>query len=139
MKLLDVTMGRLPRWYAGGLLCIGDAAHTMSPVGGVGVNLAIQDAVAAARILAGPLREGRVSLHDLARVQKRRRLPTALVQQSQLGEHRLIRSALDGTLDAAALPLPMRLLRRAAPLRTVTAYLGGIGIRPEHAPAFARA
>ncbi|MEU1672940.1 FAD-dependent oxidoreductase [Streptomyces roseifaciens] len=139
VKLLDVTMGRLARWYAGGLLCIGDAAHTMSPVGGVGVNLAIQDAVAAARILAGPLREGRVSLHDLARVQKRRRLPTALVQQSQLGEHRLIRSALDGTLDAAALPLPMRLLRRAAPLRTVTAYLGGIGIRPEHAPAFARA
>ncbi|WP_079110302.1 FAD-dependent oxidoreductase [Streptomyces roseifaciens] len=139
VKLLDVTMGRLPRWYAGGLLCIGDAAHTMSPVGGVGVNLAIQDAVAAARILAGPLREGRVRVHDLARVQKRRRLPTALVQQSQLGEHQLIRSALDGTLNAATLPLPMRLLRRATPLRTVTAYLGGVGIRPERAPAFARA
>ncbi|MGK5729846.1 FAD-dependent oxidoreductase [Streptomyces sp. URMC 124] len=139
VKLLDVTMGRLPRWYAAGLLCIGDAAHTMSPVGGVGVNLAIQDAVAAARILARPLREGTVRLHDLARVQQRRRLPTALVQQSQLGEHRLIRSALDGTLEAAGLPVPMRLLRRVPPLRTVTAYLGGIGIRPERAPAFARA
>ncbi|MGK5546016.1 FAD-dependent oxidoreductase [Streptomyces sp. URMC 127] len=139
VKLLDVSMGRLPRWYGNGVLCIGDAAHTMSPVGGVGVNLAVQDAVAAARILARPLREGTVSGRDLARVQKRRTLPTALVQRSQQGEHQLIRSALDGTLTAATLPLPLRALRRSRPLRTATAFLGGFGIRPERAPAFARA
>ncbi|MEV4922819.1 FAD-dependent monooxygenase [Streptomyces roseoverticillatus] len=132
-------MERLPRWYGNGVLCIGDAAHTMSPVGGVGVNLAIQDAVAAARILARPLREGTVRAHDLARVQKRRTLPTALLQQSQQGEHRLIRSGLDGTPRPGTLPLPMRLLRRVRPLRTATAFLGGIGIRPERAPALARA
>ncbi|MGP4002893.1 FAD-dependent oxidoreductase [Streptomyces sp. 8N706] len=140
VKLLEVTMGRLPRWYRDGLLCIGDAAHTMSPVGGVGVNLAVQDAVAAARILAEPLRGGRVGLRDLARVQKRRQLPTALTQKSQLSEHEmLLRPALDDTLRGGSLPLPMRLLRRVPPLRGVTAYFGGMGIRPEHAPAFARA
>ncbi len=140
VKLLEVSMGRLPRWYRPGLLCIGDAAHTMSPVGGVGVNLAVQDAVATARILAEPLRRGVVDVDDLARVQKRRWLPMAVTQQSQRGEHEmLLRPALDGTLDGDRLPAPMRALRRVPALRTVTGYLGGVGVRPERAPEFARA
>src|SRR6202008_3421308 len=76
VKLLTVSVDRLRRWYSAGLLCIGDAAHAMSPVGGVGINLAIQDAVAAANRLAAPLREGRVTLDDLEAVQRRRLLPT---------------------------------------------------------------
>ncbi|MEU5212842.1 FAD-dependent oxidoreductase [Streptomyces sp. NPDC020742] len=138
VKLLEVTFGRLPRWYRPGLLCIGDSAHTMSPVGGVGVNLALQDAVAAARILASPLRRGRVTPADLARIQQRRELPTVVLQKAQEAEHRMIRSALDGTLDPARLPVPVRLMRHVPPLRTVAGYLGGMGIRPERAPAFAR-
>ncbi|MEU8683197.1 FAD-dependent oxidoreductase [Streptomyces sp. NPDC048611] len=138
VKLLEVTFGRLRRWYRHGLLCLGDAAHTMSPVGGVGVNLALQDAVAAARILAAPLRRGAVTADDLARVQKRRQLPVAVLQRSQRAEHTMIRSALAGTLDGDRLPVPVRLLRRVPPLRTVTGVLGGFGIRPERAPAFAR-
>ncbi|MEW9516291.1 FAD-dependent oxidoreductase [Streptomyces tubercidicus] len=138
VKLLEVTFGRLRRWYREGLLCIGDAAHTMSPVGGVGVNLAVQDAVAAARILAGPLRRGTAGPADLARVQQRRQLPMTVVQRSQRAEHTMIRAALAGTLDGDRLPVPVRLLRRVPPLRTVTGYLGGMGIRPERAPAFAR-
>ncbi|MFF3764443.1 FAD-dependent oxidoreductase [Streptomyces sp. NPDC001922] len=140
VKLLEVTVGRLRRWYTDGLLCIGDAAHTMSPVGGVGVNLAVQDAVAAARILAGPLRRGTVGVRDLARVQRRRHWPTVLTQKSQAGEHEmLLRPALDGTLDGDRLPVPMRLVRRVPALRTVIGYFGGIGVRPERAPDFARA
>ncbi|MFE0130593.1 FAD-dependent oxidoreductase [Streptomyces sp. NPDC059037] len=139
VKLLEVTMGRLPRWYRDGLVCIGDAAHIMSPVGGVGVNLAVQDAVAAARLLAGPLRRGEVGVRDLERVQKRRRLPMAVTQKQQLGEHEmLLKPALDGTLRGDRLPVPLRMLRRVPALRTVTGYLGGVGVRPEHAPEFAR-
>ncbi|MFE0171281.1 FAD-dependent oxidoreductase [Streptomyces sp. NPDC059002] len=139
VKFLDVTMGRLTRWHRDGLLCIGDAAHTMSPVGGVGVNLAVQDAVAAARILAEPLRRGRVGVRDLERVQKRRWLPMALTQRQQRGEHdMLLRPALDGTLSGDRLPVPLRMLRSVPALRTVTGYLGGVGIRPERAPEFAR-
>lgn len=86
-----------------------DAAHTMSPVGGVGVNLAVQDAAVAARILAGPLRRGAVGVADLARVQKRRWLPMAVTRQSQRGEHEmLLRPALDGTLDGERLPVSIR-------------------------------
>ncbi|MFI9045756.1 FAD-dependent oxidoreductase [Streptomyces sp. NPDC053427] len=138
VKLLEVTFGRLRRWYRHGLLCIGDAAHTMSPVGGVGVNLALQDAVAAARILAGPLHRGTVTVADLARVQKRRHLPMAVTQKAQQAEHGMIRAALDGTLDEKRLPVPMRLLRRVPALRTVSGALGGFGIRPERTPSFAR-
>lgn len=139
VKLLDVTMGRLPRWYRDGLLCIGDAAHTMSPVGGVGVNLAVQDAVAAARILARPLRQRAVTVRELGRVQRRRGLPVTVVQKQQRGEHDLLlKPALDGTLRGDRLPLPLRLVRRFPVLRGVTAYLGGVGVRPEHAPQYAR-
>lgn len=137
VKLLAVTMGRLPHWYTDGLLCLGDAAHTMSPVGGVGVNLAVQDAVAAARILATPLRTGTLRTADLAKVQKRRELPTAFTQRTQRGEHdMLLRPSLDGTLTKV--PFPLRLADRLPALAGVSAYLGGIGIRPEHAPVFAR-
>ncbi|GHG45799.1 FAD-dependent oxidoreductase [Streptomyces griseocarneus] len=140
VKLLEVTMGHLRRWYRPGLLCIGDAAHIMSPTGGVGVNLAVQDAVAAARLLAEPLRRGGVGVRGLARVQRRRRLPAAVIQRMQLGEHEtLLRPALEGRLDPERLPVPFRLLRRVPPLRTLAGYLGGVGIRPERAPAFARA
>ncbi|GHF24851.1 putative monooxygenase, FAD-binding protein [Streptomyces mashuensis] len=138
VKLLDVTMGRLERWYRPGLLCIGDAAHTMSPTGGVGVNLAVQDAVATARLLAAPLRRGAVTTEDLGRVQRRRWLPTVAVQKGQLAEHEaLIRPALAGQLDPDRLPAPFRLLRAVPALRTVAGYLGGVGLRPERAPAFA--
>ncbi|NIH87454.1 FAD-dependent oxidoreductase [Amycolatopsis granulosa] len=137
VKLLETSMGRLPRWYTDGLLCLGDAAHTMSPVGGVGVNLAVQDAVAAARILAGPLAAGTASTSDLAKVQKRREFPMRVAQRSQLGEHdMLLRPALDGTLNGV--PGPLRMVQRFPALAGVTAYVGGIGVRPEHAPAFAR-
>ncbi|MFE3185199.1 FAD-dependent monooxygenase [Streptomyces violascens] len=132
-------MGRLPRWHRDGLLCIGDAAHTMSPVGGVGVNLAVQDAVAAARILAGPLLRRSVTERELERVQRRRGLPVSVVQKQQRGEHDLLlKPALDGTLRGDRLPLPLRLVRRLPVLSGVTAYLGGIGVRPERAPQFAR-
>ncbi|MFE0024867.1 FAD-dependent oxidoreductase [Amycolatopsis sp. NPDC059021] len=139
VKFLDVRMGRLDRWHVDGALCIGDAAHPMSPVGGVGVNLAMQDAVATATLLAGPLLRGRVTTRELAAVRRRRWLPMAAVQRSQAGEHAMIiKPALDGTLDGNRLPLPLRLLRRTPFLARLTAYLGGIGLRPEHAPPFAR-
>ncbi len=137
VKLLEVTVGMLERWYVPGLLCIGDAAHTMSPVGGVGVNLAVQDAVAAARILAQPLLDGTVRTADLEKVQRRRMLPASFTQRSQRGEHdMLIAPALRGTLHTA--PLPLRVVDAVPALAGITAYLGGIGLRPEHAPEFAR-
>lgn len=137
VKLLEVTVGMLERWYVPGLLCIGDAAHTMSPVGGVGVNLAVQDAVAAARVLARPLLDGTVTTADLEKVQRRRMLPASFTQRSQRGEHdMLIAPALQGTLRTA--PLPLRVVDAVPMLAGLAAYLGGIGIRPEHAPDFAR-
>ncbi|MDO3650128.1 FAD-dependent oxidoreductase [Nocardia mangyaensis] len=137
VKLLEVTVGMLDRWYVPGLLCIGDAAHTMSPVGGVGVNLAVQDAVAAARILARPLLDGTVRTADLEKVQRRRMLPASFTQRSQRGEHdMLIAPALRGSLDTA--PLPLRIVDAVPMLAGLTAYLGGMGLRPEHAPDFAR-
>lgn len=142
VKLLDVRLDRLARWYREGLLCIGDAAHAMSPVGGVGINLAVQDAVAAATILAEPLRRGTVTTDDLAKVQRRRRLPTVVVQGMQRFLHaRVIGRALDGDIDmvnAEKPPVPMRVLERFPKLRAIPAYAIGFGVRPEHAPDFAR-
>jgi 2-polyprenyl-6-methoxyphenol hydroxylase-like FAD-dependent oxidoreductase len=142
VKLLDVRLDRLDRWYREGLLCIGDAAHAMSPVGGVGINLAVQDAVAAGTLLAGPLRRGEVTTDDLAKVQARRRLPTVMVQGMQRFLHaRVLSRALAGEVDivnSAKPPLPMRLLQRVPRLRAIPAYAIGYGVRPEHAPEFAR-
>ncbi|MGH3876887.1 MAG: FAD-dependent oxidoreductase [Actinophytocola sp.] len=142
VKLLDVRLDRLDRWYRDGLLCIGDAAHAMSPVGGVGINLAVQDAVAAATLLAEPLRRGTLNTGDLAKVQRRRRLPTVVVQGMQRFLHaRVISRAVDGDFDVVNLekpPLPMRLVERFPKLRAIPAYAIGYGVRPEHAPEFAR-
>jgi 2-polyprenyl-6-methoxyphenol hydroxylase-like FAD-dependent oxidoreductase len=132
VKLLTVQIDRLIRWYRPGLLCIGDAAHAMSPVGGVGINLAIQDAVAAANLLAGPLREGRVGVDDLRRVQCRRELPTRATQRLQvLVQERIVARVLAGTA-LRTLPLPLRLMARVPALRRIPARLVGLGIRPEH-------
>jgi 2-polyprenyl-6-methoxyphenol hydroxylase-like FAD-dependent oxidoreductase len=118
----------MPRWFSPGLLCIGDAAHAMSPVGGVGINLAVQDAVAAGRALASPLRRGDVRLHHLARVQARRWAPTAFTQSLQRLVHRsVIRPGLEGRAAR-----DVRLPRRAV------ARLFALGLLPEHAPRFAR-
>ena len=132
VKLLTVSLDRLRHWYRPGLLCIGDAAHAMSPVGGVGINLAIQDAVAAANRLAAPLREGGVTLDDLAAVQRRRLLPTRVTQRLQvLIQRRLITRALAARQSFRA-PFVVRLLERFPGLTRIPARLVGIGIRPEH-------
>jgi 2-polyprenyl-6-methoxyphenol hydroxylase-like FAD-dependent oxidoreductase len=138
VKHLDVRLNRLRTWYTDGLLCIGDAAHAMSPAGGVGINLAIQDAVAAAALLAGPLRGHTLRTADLARVQRRRWLPTVAVQLVQRGMHRvLFAPAVNG--DRKGVPTAvLTLLRKVPALRFVPAYLIGIGLRPERAPEFAR-
>ncbi|HEY0641213.1 MAG TPA: FAD-dependent oxidoreductase [Pseudonocardiaceae bacterium] len=142
VKLLRVRLDRLRRWWTDGLLCIGDAAHAMSPVGGVGINLAVQDAVAAARILAGPLRSGPPAPRDLARVQARRWLPTAVTQAAQRAAHRVIIAPVltgDRTAGTATRPpLPFRLLTRAPALRRLLARAVAIGLLPEHPPAAAR-
>ncbi len=132
IKLLTVLVDRLRRWHRPGLLCIGDAAHAMSPIGGVGINLAIQDAVAAANMLAGPLGRGSCSDADLDRVQKRREMPTRLVQRAQvLVQERVIAPTLSGE-GPQQLPWPLKLLRWFPMLRRIPARLVGVGIRPEH-------
>lgn len=135
IKLLTVQVDRLRQWYKPGLLCIGDAAHAMSPVGGVGINLAIQDAVASANLLTQPLRGGRVTEPDLAKVQARRAWPTRLTQRAQLIiQNRVIGHVLD---SKGPLPTPwaVRLLARFPVLCRVPARLIGLGIRPEHVRA----
>lgn len=138
VKHLDVRLNRLHRWHVDGMLCIGDAAHAMSPVGGVGINLAIQDAVATAALLAARLRLGPVSPAELARVRNRRLLPTILIQGLQRVLHRnAVGPALDGDLTAPPSPL-LAMMNRFPALQVVPAYLIGVGFRPERAPAFAR-
>jgi 2-polyprenyl-6-methoxyphenol hydroxylase-like FAD-dependent oxidoreductase len=138
VKLLDVQLNRLPRWYTRGLLLIGDAAHAMSPVGGVGINLAVADAVAAARALAGPLLAGRVSTRHLARVQARRWLPAALIQSVQRLIHAHIIAVAVGSQEGAEPPTLVRLGAKLRPLRTAAGYAVAIGPLPEHIPKFAR-
>ncbi len=137
VKHLDVRVDRLRRWHADGLLCIGDAAHAMSPVGGVGINLAVQDAVATARLLAPSLRQGRVSARELARVRRRRLGPTVLIQTLQRVMHaRFIEPVLDGRWTA-----PSRVVNVVSRIPLVTilpAYLLGVGPLPERAPDWAR-
>ena len=138
VKHLDVRVNRLSRWHVDGLLLLGDAAHAMSPVGGVGINLAVQDAVAAAKLLAQPLLRGAPTSRELAAVRNRRIVATAVVQSLQRALHRgLVVPILDGRRMGPPDVL-LALLRRVPRLTSVTAYLIGVGLRPEHAPAFAR-
>src|SRR5882762_449291 len=132
VKLLTVRVDRLRQWYRPGLLCIGDAAHAMSPVAGVGINLAIQDAVAAANILALPLREARLSLNHLRQVQRRREWPVRVTQRLQLTiQKQLIARALSAE-ESFTPPLFIRMLEMFPALRRIPARLIGLGIRPEH-------
>ena len=132
VSLLTVRVDRLSRWYRPGLLCIGDAAHAMSPVGGIGINLALQDAVAAANLLTAPLKQGRLTVEDLRRVQRRREVPTRVTQWLQVqAQKRVIAPVLGGAAPSRP-PLALRLLRRFAVLRRIPARLIGIGVRPEH-------
>jgi len=132
VKLLTVTVDHLERWYKPGLLLIGDAAHAMSPVGGVGINLAIQDAIAAANILTRALREKHVDLSHLQRVQKRRLWPARMTQRLQVAvQNRIITATLNSTA-ALKVPLVVRLFQRFPFFQRLPARLVGIGFRPEH-------
>src|ERR1700722_14144355 len=132
IKLLTVAVDRLTRWWRPGLLCIGDAAHAMSPIGGVGVNLAVQDAIAAANILAAPLREKRVTTELLAAVQRRRSFPMKVIQKMQTTvQSRLIDPLLDSHEPVKA-PWAMRLFNAIPFLQRIPARIIGIGVRPEH-------
>ena len=131
IKLLTVQINRLRKWCREGLLCIGDAAHAMSPAGGVGINLAIQDAVAAANLLAKKLLRGPVSIVDLRQVQRRREWPAELIQYVQAFIHRHVVTGRQ-TSDKTSLPLVPRLLKNFPVLRRLPARFIGIGPRPEH-------
>ena len=132
VKLLTVAVDRLSRWHRPGLLCIGDAAHAMSPIGGVGINLAIQDAVAAANILAAPLKEGRVTEALLEAVQRRRTMPMRVIQWLQV---QVQNNVLNPVLKSSARPKPpfaAKLLNWFPPLQRLPARIIGLGVRPEH-------
>jgi len=132
VKLLTVAVDRLPRWHKPGLLCIGDAAHAMSPIGGVGINLAIQDAVAAANILAAPLKEGRVTEALLDAVQARRTMPMRVIQWLQLQIQNRVLSPVLGTAKRPKPPVAARFFNWFPLLRRIPARLIGLGVRPEH-------
>jgi 2-polyprenyl-6-methoxyphenol hydroxylase-like FAD-dependent oxidoreductase len=132
VKLLTVRIDRLRQWHRPGLLCIGDSAHAMSPIGGVGINLAIQDAVAAANLLYEPLRRGTPTAAELHAVQRRREMPTRVTQRLQvfLQDHVIFRTLKQGV--PARLPFAARLLNRFPVLRRIPARVVGLGFRPEH-------
>jgi 2-polyprenyl-6-methoxyphenol hydroxylase-like FAD-dependent oxidoreductase len=133
VKLLSVAVDRLRHWSRDGLLCIGDSAHAMSPIGGVGINLAIQDAVATANILAQPLLRTNVTGDLLHQVQKRREYPTRMTQGFQVFAHRrFINPALNNQAPLRGLPWPLKLLQYFPILRRVPARVLGLGFRPEH-------
>ena len=132
VKLLTVKVDRLRQWYRPGLLCIGDAAHAMSPVGGVGINLAIQDAVATANILTNQLREKTVSEKDLAQIQRRRLFPTRVTQAAQVFIQKRVLSPILGSNQNVTVPFVLRLFKHFPFLRRIPARLVGIGVRAEH-------
>ena len=133
VKLLTVAVDRLRQWWRPGLLCIGDAAHAMSPIGGVGINLAVQDAVAAANILTAPLSAGVLRDTHLAAVQRRREFPTRVTQAMQIAvQNRVISRVLAKRGGRLEIPLVVRLLQRFPALRAIPARLIGVGVRPEH-------
>jgi 2-polyprenyl-6-methoxyphenol hydroxylase-like FAD-dependent oxidoreductase len=132
VSLLTVKVDRLQCWWKPGLLCIGDAAHAMSPVGGVGINLAIQDAVAAANILGPKLAAGKLGDRDLEAVQRRREFPTRATQKVQvLVQNRIIHRVLT-TGQSFGVPWQLRLMQRWPFLRRIPARIVGMGVRPEH-------
>jgi len=132
VKLLTVTVDRLSTWHRPGLLCIGDSAHAMSPIGGVGINLAIQDAVAASNLLTEPLQKGTLNEGDLAKVQKRREWPTKMTQGMQVFiQNNLVKRVLNDP-SPIEIPLFFKLLKRFPILRRIPARLIGIGFRAEH-------
>jgi len=132
LKLLTVAVDRLEKWWKPGVLCIGDAAHAMSPIGGVGINLAIQDAVAAANILAAPLRDGRLTDADLAAVQARRMFPTRATQATQVVLQNRIIAPILATSGAPPVPFIVRLMQWFPLLRRLPARFVAMGVRPEH-------
>ena len=132
VKLLTVRVDRLIDWFRPGLLCIGDAAHAMSPVGGVGINLAIQDAVAAANVLFKPLRQGHLAIDHLRQIQKRREWPTRVTQGLQVAVQRRIIAPVLGGTGPLKPPIALRLLAKVPFLPRIPARLVGLGIRPEH-------
>jgi 2-polyprenyl-6-methoxyphenol hydroxylase-like FAD-dependent oxidoreductase len=132
VKLLSVTVDRLKKWWRPGLLCIGDAAHAMSPIGGVGINMAVQDAVAAANRLAGPFRAGGIKDEDLRAIEERRTLPMRFTQGLQLTIQRRIIGRVLKTQQRPKPPAFLKLLGAFPILRRIPARLIGIGIRPEH-------
>ena len=132
LKLLTVRVDRLRQWHRPGLVCIGDSAHAMSPVGGVGINLAIQDAVAAANILVGPLREGALSAEDLAKIQRRRSFPTRITQSVQALIQKRIAGRGLGNPGPTRLPWLLRLMERTTLPRRLRNRVIPVGIRPEH-------
>jgi 2-polyprenyl-6-methoxyphenol hydroxylase-like FAD-dependent oxidoreductase len=132
VSLLTVKVDRLRRWWRPGLLCIGDAAHAMSPVGGVGINLAIQDAVATANTLASKLSTGSLTDRDLKAVQRRRQFPTRATQWLQILVQNNVIGRVLGSTTPLAVPLPLRLMQRWPSLQRVPARVIGIGFRPEH-------
>ncbi|GAA1723032.1 FAD-dependent oxidoreductase [Fodinicola feengrottensis] len=139
IPFLDVKVNRLQRWYGPGVLCIGDAAHAMSPAGGPGVNLAVQDAVAAARVLAPALlRGGGVSVRELARIQSRRAMPAMVIQTLQRVLHATVFEPVLAATGELKMPLLAKMIIRYPLLRRMPARMIGIGPRPEHAPGFAR-
>jgi 2-polyprenyl-6-methoxyphenol hydroxylase-like FAD-dependent oxidoreductase len=133
VKLLNVSVDRLTTWSKPGLLCIGDAAHAMSPVGGVGVNLAIQDAVATANLLASKLKAGKLDHHDLDTVRQRRLYPVQVIQRLQVAVHnRVLKPAISGTVRNLTVPWPLKILDASPWLRRWPAQILGLGVRPEH-------
>jgi 2-polyprenyl-6-methoxyphenol hydroxylase-like FAD-dependent oxidoreductase len=134
IKLLTVQINRLERWHQPGLLCIGDAAHAMSPAGGVGINLAVQDGVAAANLLARPLREGTVTEELLARVQERREFPARITQRLQTFAHKGIAKIFENPGPAKA-PWQLRAVVNTPGFRRLLARAVGLGVRPEHVRA----
>jgi len=132
VKLLSVTVDRLQKWWRPGLLCIGDAAHAMSPIGGVGINMAVQDAVAAANRLAAPLAAGKVTDADLQAIQDRRTLPVRFTQWLQLTIQKRVITRVLQSQQRPKPPLLFRLFSIFPALRRIPARLLGLGIRPEH-------
>jgi 2-polyprenyl-6-methoxyphenol hydroxylase-like FAD-dependent oxidoreductase len=132
VKLLTVALDRVDRWYRDGVLCIGDAAHAMSPIGGVGINLAVQDAVAAANLLYAPLRRGRPTVEELAAVQARRLWPMRAIQGLQLLIQKRVISPVLASTSRPTAPAAFKLLEWLPVLRRIPAYVIGVGVQREH-------